>query len=159
MLDSYYHYKFQERLGLILKIQLALFVCLANNTQLCGMSKTSEINFRIHLDADNIPEKIEWRADDAEEKNWKENQAIMLSIWDAEQQNALRIDLWTKDLRVDEMNYFMFQTIMTMADTYEGATQNEELARKMRGFAEYFAEKAEVFKKSGDTATDQPHTH
>lgn len=121
-------------------------------------NKISEINFQIHLDENNIPSKMEWRASDASDNQWQENQAVMLSIWDSHEQNALRIDLWTKDMKIDEMNYFFFQTLMTMADTYQTATQNEELARKMKGFAEYFAEKAEVIKgMTGQEGHDHGH--
>lgn len=122
--------------------------------------RTSEIAFQIHLDENNIPDKMEWRATDAQNNQWQENQAVMLAIWDSEEQNALRIDLWTKEMKVDEMNYFFFQTLMTMADTYQTATQNEELARKMKGFAEYFAEKSEVMKNSsGEHNHGHDHTH
>ncbi|MDZ4757419.1 MAG: gliding motility protein GldC [Bacteroidota bacterium] len=120
-------------------------------------SKISEISFQIHLDENNIPSKMEWRATDSSNNEWQENQAVMLSIWDSNEQNALRIDLWTKDMKIDEMNYFFFQTLMTMADTYQTATQNEELARKMKGFAEYFAEKSEVIK--GATGHDEHEGH
>jgi gliding motility-associated protein GldC len=106
----------------------------------------SEIKIRIGLDENNIPEKINWEATDSPEEGNQKAEAMILSLWDGEQQNAMRIDLWTKDMRVDDMSFFVFQTIMTMADTYEQATQNEELARKMRGFGEFFAEQAEVFK-------------
>jgi len=126
-------------------------------------NKISEIHFQIHLDENNIPSKMEWRASDASDNQWQENQAVMLSIWDSHEQNALRIDLWTKDMKIDEMNYFFFQTLMTMADTYQTATQNEELARKMKGFAEYFAEKAEVIKgmtgQEGHDHSHEGHSH
>lgn len=121
-------------------------------------NKISEIAFKIHLDENHIPEKMEWRATDSANNNWQENQAVMLSIWDSKEQNALRIDLWTKEMKIDEMNFFIFQTLMTLSDTYQTATQNEDLARKMKGFAEFFAEKAEVFKNSGDNG-GHSHNH
>lgn len=117
------------------------------------MSKVSEIKIRVHLDEQQVPEKMEWQSDEAPEQ-WNENSGLIFSVWNPREQSAMRIDLWTKDMRVDEMNYFVFQTIMTLADTYEAATQNEELARKMKGFGEFFAEKAEIFKNQ-----QPPHQH
>ncbi len=123
------------------------------------MPKTSDISIKVHLDENNVPERMEWRADDAPGSELKDAQGMLLSLWDSKEQNALRIDIWTKDMRVDEMNFFFFQTIMTMADTYENATQNVELSRKMRGFGEYFAEKAEVFKDGGHSHKHGNHDH
>lgn len=122
------------------------------------MPKTSNINVAIHLDENNVPERMEWQADDSPDKGMQQASGMLLSLWDGKEQNALRIDIWTKDMRVDEMNFFFFQTIMTLADTYQNATQNEELARKMKGFGEYFAEKAEVF-KNNPPPVSHPHNH
>ena len=68
----------------------------------------------------------------------------MLSIWDKEEETALRIDLWTKKMMVDEMNDFFFQTIMTMADTYLRATQHEAIATDMKEFAKQLKVKMET---------------
>lgn len=108
--------------------------------------KKSSIQIQIGLDAQSIPETIQWEATDSPEEGLQKADAMILSLWDSESQNAMRIDLWTKDMRVDDMNFFVFQTIMTLSDTFESATQNAELAKKMRGFGEYFAEQTEVFK-------------
>jgi hypothetical protein len=48
------------------------------------------------------------------------------------------MDLWTKDMMVDEMADFYFQTIMTMADSFNRATHQEELVNDMKKFAEDF---------------------
>ena len=34
-----------------------------------------------------------------------------MSIWDEKTKETLRIDLWTKDIRVDEMKHFFHQTL------------------------------------------------
>lgn len=62
----------------------------------------------------------------------------MLSFWDAADKTTLRIDLWTKDMMVDEMADFFYQTMMTMADTYGRATRHEELVDEMKKFAKDF---------------------
>jgi gliding motility-associated protein GldC len=64
--------------------------------------------------------------------------AMMISFWDGSDKTALRIDLWTKDMMVDEMADFIYQTMVTMADTYNRATQHGELAAEMKNFAKDF---------------------
>jgi len=53
----------------------------------------------------------------------------------------LRIDLWTKDMMVDEMADFFYQTFMGMADSYNRATHNAELVNDMKTFAKDFYKK------------------
>ena len=72
---------------------------------------------------------------------------MLLSIWDHAAQETLRIDLWTKDMPVDEMKKFFHQTLVAMADTYERATEDEKMAATMRDFCEYFAEKTDLIDK------------
>jgi gliding motility-associated protein GldC len=107
--------------------------------------KTSRIQFKINLDKENLPVRIQWEADDSDVEGEQEAKGVILSLWDGLQQNALRIDLWTKDMNVEEMNLFMFQTLATLADTYERATSNAEVAEEMRDFAHHFGHKADVF--------------
>lgn len=107
--------------------------------------KSSQIRFNVMLDKENLPVQIQWDADDADVDGLQESKAVILSLWDGLQQNALRIDLWTKDMNVEEMNLFMFQTLSTLGDTYERATNNPELAKEIREFAHHFGYKAEVF--------------
>src|SRR5688572_14780426 len=109
------------------------------------IAKTSQIKFHINLDKENLPIQIQWEADDADIEGMQEAKGVILSLWDGLQQNALRIDLWTKDMNVEEMNLFMFQTLATLADTYERATNNPELAEEMRDFSHHFGHKADVF--------------
>jgi gliding motility-associated protein GldC len=107
--------------------------------------KTSQIRIDVHLDETNMPAHIEWDADDADFEGKEPAKAMMLSLYDGLQQNAMRIDLWTSEMKVDEMNLFMFQTLATLCDTYEKATNNKELADEMRDFVHHFGHKAEVF--------------
>ena len=108
------------------------------------MSKTSsEIKFTIELDQNKVPETLSWTAKDGGVEN-EESKAIMLSIWDNVNKETLRIDLWTKDMPVDEMKIFFHQTLVAMADTFERATQDEKMSGTMRDFCDYFAEKLEL---------------
>ncbi|HPI54677.1 MAG TPA: gliding motility protein GldC [Chitinophagaceae bacterium] len=99
------------------------------------MSNASTIALNVELDANKVPEKIYWQAAEGGVHTPTEAKAFLLSIWDLKENAALRIDLWTKKMMVDEMNDFFFQTMMTMADTYERATQQKELAEEIRGFS------------------------
>ena len=76
----------------------------------------------------------------------EEAKALLLSIWDSNAQETLRIDLWTKDMPVDEMKKFFHQTLVAMADTFQRATDDEKMADTMRDFCDYFAEKMELKK-------------
>ena len=102
--------------------------------------KTSNITIQVGLDENNIPEQLHWEASDTVEKA-AEAKAILMSIWDEKAKETLRIDLWTKEMRVDEMKHFFHQTLVSMADTFERATSEDKMAADMRDFCHHFAEK------------------
>ena len=104
---------------------------------------TSEIKLNVELDENRVPEKLHWTAKDGGVQN-AEAKAMMLSVWDSKAQESLRIDLWTKDMPVDEMKVFFHQTLVAMADTFERATNDEKMAATMKDFCDYFAEKLEL---------------
>jgi gliding motility-associated protein GldC len=107
---------------------------------------TSKIQITVGLDDNRIPEKLYWTAQDGGVSN-EEAKAVMLSVWDQKKQESLRVDLWTKDMPVDEMKLFFHQTLLTMSDTYLRATQDEKMAATMKDFCYYFAEKLDLIKK------------
>lgn len=100
--------------------------------------KRSEIRFTVQLDENHVPERIEWEAEDGGARSTCK--ATLISLWDEREQNTLRIDLWTKEMTVDDMKAFFHQNIMTMADTFERATGEGKMAAQMRDFGGYFAE-------------------
>ena len=104
---------------------------------------TSEIKFEIELDANRVPEKLFWTAADGGVAK-EEAKAFMLSIWDSKAKETMRIDLWTKDMPVDEMKIFFHQTLVAMSDTFKRATDDEKMADTMKDFCDYFAEKLEL---------------
>jgi gliding motility-associated protein GldC len=110
-----------------------------------AITKTSEIKFQIDLDENQVPEHLQWSAQDGGVDS-QETKAIMLSVWDNKAKETMRIDLWTKDMPVDEMKIFFHQTLVAMADTFNRATGDEKMADTMRDFCEYFAEKLELKK-------------
>lgn len=100
--------------------------------------KTSDIRLSVQLDANNVPERIDWEAQENGAKS--SSKAVLLSLWDEKEKNTLRIDLWTKEMTVEEMKAFFHQNILTLADTFERATGEGRMAAQMRDFADYFAE-------------------
>ncbi len=104
--------------------------------------KTEQIKIDISLDDNNVPEKIQWAA--SENQKSAEAKAMILGVWDSAEQNAMRIDLWTKEMQVDEMKQFVHQTLLTLADSFEKATNEKKMADTMRDFCEYYAEKMNI---------------
>ena len=111
------------------------------------MPRKSEIKFEIELDDSKMPEKIQWQADDAEFSGLKEAKTMILSLWDKEENITLGIDLWTKEMLVNDMNLHFYQMLLKLGDTYRRATQNSEVAKMFDDFASDFAGKLNLFKK------------
>jgi gliding motility-associated protein GldC len=107
-------------------------------------SKKKDINITVELDENNIPTSIDWNASDKEGEEIAKCRAMLLSMWDHDKKDTLRLDLWTKEMTIDEMKIFFHQTLVTMADTLENATNEEQMAEDMRDFTAYFADKMEI---------------
>lgn len=105
----------------------------------------SNISIDVYLDDQKVPEQIKWKASDSNADMEQVAKAMMVAFWDGADKSALRIDLWTKDMMVDEMADFYYQLLMTMADTFNRATNQPELSAEMKEFAKSFMAK---FKKS-----------
>jgi len=108
--------------------------------------KKSEIKFTVTLDENKMPAKIDWSASDTGKEST--SKAVMIALWDEQEKNTLRIDLWTKDMMVDEMKLFYHQNLLSMADTLERATGEAAAAKAMRNFAREFGERLNLLKKS-----------
>ena len=106
-------------------------------------TNTSSIELIIELDDNRVPEKLFWTAQDGGISN-AEAKAMLLSVWDDKAKETLRIDLWTKDMPVDDMKVFFHQTLVAMSDTFNRATQDEKMTATMKDFCDYFAEKLEL---------------
>ena len=111
--------------------------------------KTSTINIKVSTDLNHLPEKITWEASDSGMDGEFESKSMMLALWDHGQKNTLKIDLWTKDMTVDEMKLFFYQTMMSMSATLERATNETEAAKAMRDFCEVFAKKMDITNREG----------
>jgi gliding motility-associated protein GldC len=102
------------------------------------MQQQSTITIDVLLDPNKVPENISWRAGHDKGQAAK---AMMLAFWDGADKTAMRIDLWTKEMMVDEMADFFYQMMMTMADTYGRATKHTEQVADMKNFAKDFYKK------------------
>ncbi len=102
---------------------------------------TSSIQIDVLLDPNKIPQQINWSATDSNATEAQKAKAMCLAFWDGADKTAMRIDLWTKDMMVDEMADFYYQMMSTMADTFLRATQQKELSEDMKTFAKEFIKK------------------
>ncbi len=106
------------------------------------MRKT-QITIDVELDENQVPEKMTWNAEDGGIEK-QETKATMVSVWDDAKKEALRIDLWTKEMPVDDMKMFLHQILLSLSNTYERATGEEDVAQWMDEMAEEFAQRAAI---------------
>ena len=111
------------------------------------MNKKSEIKIFVELDDQKMPVNIEWEATDAGFDGKKPAKTLMLSLWDEKENVTLGIDLWTKEMTVEEMSLHYHQMLFKMADTFERATLNTEVANILRDFSSEFAKQLKLKEK------------
>lgn len=105
----------------------------------------SEIKIKVGLDENKIPEELYWSADDGNIENM-ESKALLLSVWDSKNKDTYKINLWTKEMPVNEMIQFYHQTLLSLADSFEKATGDDKMSDTMRDFCDYYAEKMGIKK-------------
>ncbi|MDQ6889785.1 MAG: gliding motility protein GldC, partial [Bacteroidota bacterium] len=88
-----------------------------------------------------VPQQISWSASGSSAQSPQKAKAMLVAFWDAVDKSALRIDLWTKEMMVDEMADFYYQVFITMADTFKRATNNDVLVNDIKSFAKDFHKK------------------
>src|SRR5258708_2211575 len=101
--------------------------------------KKSTIQFSIELDANDFPEKILWDATDKPESGFSETKSISVALWDHQQLNTLRIDLWTKDMPVDEMKRFYVDCLGGLSQSILTATGDELMSKEINSLCEKLA--------------------
>lgn len=109
--------------------------------------RKAEIKLTIELDDSNVPENITWQSTDHESEEQLNVKSMMLALWDHNFKNSLRIDLWTKDMPVDEMKRFFYETLQTMGDSFLRATGEEAIIGDLRDYCAHFAEKMGIAEK------------
>lgn len=112
--------------------------------------KESIITVGVQLDEKKVPQQIRWTATDSTADDMQQARAMMLNFWDGEEKAALRIDLWTKDMMVDEMVDFYYQTFMGMADSLDRSTGQKELVQDLREFSKQFFRKFQDLQRVGN---------
>lgn len=106
------------------------------------MRKT-QITIDVELDDNHVPEKMTWNAQDGGIEA-QPTKATMISVWDDKTMEALRIDLWTKDMPLDQMKMFIHQILISLGQTYGRASGEEDVAAWMEQMAEEFAAKSAI---------------
>jgi gliding motility-associated protein GldC len=102
--------------------------------------KKSTINFTVHLDQQNVPDKIFWDATDKPDPGLTETKSISIALWDHQQKNTLRIDLWAKDMPVEEMKRFYIDCIGGLAQSMLQSTGDEFMAHETNALCEKLVE-------------------
>lgn len=110
--------------------------------------KKSTINFSIELDNQNVPDKIFWDATEKPEPGLSETKAIAIALWDQTQKNTLRIDLWTKDMPVEDMKRFYIDCIGGMSQSVLSATGDELMAHEINDLCERLVKHVQSESKS-----------
>ncbi|MBL0145178.1 MAG: gliding motility protein GldC [Chitinophagaceae bacterium] len=105
----------------------------------------STITIDVLLDPNKVPEQIIWQASDSSADMAQKAKAMSIAFWDSADKTALRIDLWTKEMMIDEMADFYFQMLMSMADTFNRATHQQELSNEMKTFAKSFLKNSGLY--------------
>lgn len=113
------------------------------------MGRKTEIKFNVTLDEHNMPETITWSASDQPEQGVQNSKTLMVALWDREEKNTQTIDIWTKDMQIDEMHSHFFQRLLTLAESYHRATGNPFVVNEMRTFCENLGEKTQVWEERG----------
>lgn len=108
-----------------------------------AQNQESQIDIRVSMDANKVPEDITWTATDGGVSKRKAK-AMALAMWDAQERTAMHMDLWTKEMSVEEMQHFLCQTMMTLASTFEKATSDKAHAQAIRKFTEELARRLNV---------------
>ena len=111
--------------------------------------KTSEISVKVGLNENNLPIGMKWSAQDGNIEN-ANAKAMLLSLWDPAENNTMKIDLWTKDMSIEEMKQFFHQTLLTLADTFERATGEHNICEDLRDYCYHFADKMEILPENED---------
>lgn len=98
--------------------------------------KKSNINFTVELDQNNIPDKIFWEATDKPDPGLTETKSLSVAIWDHTQKNTLRIDLWAKDMPVEDMKRFHIECLGGIAQSILSSTQDEHMSNEVNALCD-----------------------
>lgn len=108
------------------------------------IERTSQIRINVGLNKEQVPVHMEWEADDQPGQGPIPCKAMLLSLFERSTKETLRIDLWTEDMQIAEMDRLLFHTLRSLAETYQRASNHTDLANQFQAFATYFGEKTGI---------------
>jgi len=115
----------------------------------------SQIVFDIDFNENDIPTNIRWQSKDGDNEETRDCKTMMVAMWDPNERNTLRMDLWTDEMQIDEMHIHFLQTLMTTAESYQKATGNPFVVDEMKKFCEQIAEKTKEWEQQQTGQQDQ----
>ena len=101
------------------------------------------LKFEVTLDENNLPEGIDMLGDEVDDSSIN-LKALMIAAWDPKKKETLRVDIWTKDMPVNDMFILYHQNMMGMATSLEKSTGEGKLAEGLRDYCAFFAEKTKI---------------
>ena len=109
----------------------------------------SKLTFDLELDDNNVPKKIIMNSSD-NQANDVLLKSVIIAAWDEKTKETLRVDLWTKDMMVNEMFIMYHQTLMSMANTLSKSTGQDKLAGALRDYCDFFAQETKIIQSKND---------
>ena len=108
--------------------------------ELMGKLSEAHIDIHVELDEDRVPVRILWHAKESEQDSPRETKAMQLSCWDEKSQQTLRMELWTKHLRTDEMKRFYIDMLGGMSQGILSATGDTYMSDRLRSLCKELSE-------------------
>jgi len=106
----------------------------------------NKIEIKVETDENHVPTGIHWTAPNEKIED-RSAKAMTLVFWDEENTSTMNMDLWTKEMSVEEMRHFVCQSMMLLADTFERATNDKAHAEAVRGFTTELAKRVGVLEE------------
>ena len=101
------------------------------------------LKFEVELDENNLPNSIKMLEEKASNSSI-DLKALMIAGWDAKRKETLRVDIWTKDMPVNDMFITYHQNMMGMATSLEKSTGQNKLANALRDYCDFFAKETKI---------------
>lgn len=101
------------------------------------------LKFEVELDENNLPNSIKMLEEKASNSSI-DLKALMIAGWDAKRKETLRVDIWTKDMPVNDMFIMYHQNMTGMATSLEKSTGQNKLANALRDYCDFFAKETKI---------------
>ncbi len=104
---------------------------LKNRYKLNNIKKNISIN--VELDDQQLPVRIVWEPND-DMANELELKSLFISGWDEVNKTTATFNIWTKDLRKDEMQQNFVQSVLTLASNFQKATGDTKMVEGLKNY-------------------------